>query len=99
LEIRERISKDQVPRGELLWQGTSGYCVTLEDCRRSQGSNVPVLQLQGAKGEGLFKPAFLIPLRALLDIDVLPKTENFGTALRDTIHDMLDEISGAFRAI
>jgi len=95
--IRERISRDQVSRGELLWQGTSGYCVVQEDCRRSQANNVPVLRLQGTEGEGLFRTDFIIPMQTLLDIDVLPITECFGIAARDTIHKMLNEISENYK--
>ena len=94
--IRERITGDQISRGELLWQGTSGYCVVLDHCRRSQEKFVPVLKLQGREGEGLFKPAFLIPMRKLLTGDILPNTERFGIAQRDTIRGMLNEISRLF---
>ena len=93
-EIRERISRDQVSRGELLWQGKSGYCVVLENCHRSQRDSVRVLRLQGDQGVGSFFPGFLIPLQALLDIDVFPATGSLNIVHRDTICDMLDEISG-----
>jgi len=96
-EIRGKISRDQVPRGELLWQGKSGYCVVLDNCQRSQRDSVKVLRLQGDQGMGSFSPGFLIPLRALLDIDVFPATGSVNSMQRDTIHDMLDEISGNFR--
>lgn len=95
-EIRTRIRENHVSRGELLWQGNSGYCVALSSCQRSGKDKVPVLCLQGMKKKTDFLSAFLIPLRALLDSGVLPEAERLVDASRQVIRDMLDEISKAF---
>jgi hypothetical protein len=74
LSISQKIRQRHISRGELLWQGVSGYCVALSSCDRSELNPVSVLRLQGSKTESKFRPDFLIPLRALLDTDVLPDT-------------------------
>lgn len=96
VELRERIREDQVLRGELLWQGSSGYCVAMTSCKRSSKENTLVLRLQGAKKESLFSPSFLIPLRCLLNSDVLPESNQLGILQKDFIRNMLSEISKAF---
>lgn len=95
-EICERIHQDQMMRGELLWQGDSGYCVLLAASRRSQIKNVPVLRLQGQQVESNFKPKFLIPLRGLLDPEVLQITEKFGRSHRDVLSEMIVDFARPF---
>lgn len=95
-EIRSRIQENHVSRGELLWQGNSGYCVALRPCQRSSQDKVPVLCLQGMRNKTDFLSAFLIPLRSLLVSGVLPETERLVYASRQIIHEMIDEISKAF---
>jgi hypothetical protein len=92
-ELREKIREDQINRGELLWQGKSGYCVAMCSCKRSDKQNALVLRLQGTKKETFFKPSFLIPLRSLLCTDLIPESERFGTLQRNYIREMLSEIS------
>jgi hypothetical protein len=94
--LREKIREDQVLRGELLWQGSSGYCVAMTSCKRSSKENTPVLRLQGAKKESLFSPSFLIPMRCLLNSDVLPESDKWGILQKNSIRDILSEISKAF---
>lgn len=99
VELRDKIKEDQVLRGELLWQGSSGYCVAMTSCRRSSKENTLVLRLQGAKKESLFSPSFLIPLKCLLNSDVLPESNQLGTLQKDFIRDMLSEISKVFSPV
>ncbi|HQO62973.1 MAG TPA: hypothetical protein PK528_05125 [Syntrophorhabdus sp.] len=93
LELRERIRQDQIERGELLWQGRSGYCVASCSCLRSWKENVPVLRLQGAQKESSFDPSFLIPVRSLLSSDMLPQNERFGIPQRNCLSKMISELS------
>jgi len=94
--LRDRILQDHVSCGELLWQGTSGYCVALEDCHRSQSKNVQVLKLQGMKKESAFQPEYLIPLRSLLDTHVLPNTARLGSKARRTMLGLIEELAQPF---
>jgi hypothetical protein len=95
-DVRERIQQDHVSRGELLWQGTGGYCVALQDCDRSKGDKIPVLKLQGSQKESKFAPRYLIPIKALLEPAVMPETGRFRLTEREVIHEMIDEFAGAF---
>jgi hypothetical protein len=94
-EMRHRIHRDHISSGELLWQGSSGYCVTLEDCGGHQRDNVRVIRLQGAAKESDFKPGYLIPIKSLLG-GVLQKSDRFGTEQRETIRVFIEELSRPF---
>ncbi len=96
VELREKIREEQIERGELLWQGSSGYCIAMTSCKRSSKENTPVLRLQGAKKESLFAPSFLIPLRCLLNSEVLPESDQLGIPQKDSIREMISEISRVF---
>jgi hypothetical protein len=94
--IRDQILEDQISCGELLWQGTSGYCVALENCDRSQRRNVRVLKLQGMKKESAFRSDFLIPLRSIIDNRGLPKTDRLSMEAKQVILEMIEEIARPF---
>lgn len=95
-ELRGRISQDSISCGELLWQGTSGYCVALADCRKSQHENVQVIPLQGIKRERSFKSDFLIPIRSLLDEGVLNESSRLGAEQREVIRELIAELASLF---
>lgn len=94
--IRDRISQNHISCGELLWQGSSGYCVALESCRRSQGKKVPILKLQGVRKESPFQSGYLIPLRSLLDPHVLPTANRLSPEVRQTLLNLIEEIGRPF---
>jgi HKD family nuclease len=94
--LRDQILQDHVSCGELLWQGRSGYCVALEDCHRSQINKIQVLKLQGMKKESAFQSEYLIPLRSLLDTNVLPDTDRLGPEARRAILELIEEIARPF---
>jgi hypothetical protein len=94
--LRDQILQDHVSCGELLWQGTSGYCVALADCHRSQSKNVQVLKLQGMKKEATFRSEYLIPLKSLLDTRVLPDTNRLGPKARRAILYLIKELAQPF---
>ena len=96
VHIRDRVAQDQISRGELLWQGNSGYCVALEDCQRSERKNISVLKLQGSKKDVQFESTYLIPLRSLLDSQVLPAANHLGSEVRNAVLKLINEISGPF---
>lgn len=95
-ELREQIRNDNVTRGDLLWQGSSGYCVAMCSARRSAKDITPVLSLQSTKKETAFLSHFLIPIRSLLNSAVLEESEKFGTNHENALREMLSEISMSF---
>lgn len=95
-ELRERISQNHISAGELLWQGISGYCVVLEECRRSQLENVRVIPLQGSKKEVEFKPRYLIPIKSLLEEGILRETDQYGAKQRELIQGLIEELAEPF---
>ena len=70
--LRSRIAQTNITAGELLWQGTAGFCVTTSNCVRRSGTTdtVEVLALQQGKAKK-FKVDFLVPVMGLLEDGVL----------------------------
>ena len=91
--IRERIRIDELRPGEVLWQGTAGFCVVLRRCSRSGRDPVPVLKLQGDVAPAKFQAAATVPMRSLLDEDVIPGTPDFGDVPRRVLHEFIRELS------
>ena len=91
--IRERIRTDELPPGEVLWQGKAGFCVVLRRCSRSGKDNVPVLKLQGDGTETAFQASATVPMRALLDKNVIPRTSEFGDGPRRVLQEFIRELS------
>lgn len=96
-EIRGRISTDELPPGELLWQGRAGFCVVLDHCSRNTDKYAKVLKLQGDEDEKCFCSSFTVPLRALLEETVIPLTQNFGHDPRQVLREFLEELSVGIR--
>lgn len=91
--IRERIRIDELLPGEVLWQGKAGFCVVLRQCFRSGRDYVPTLKLQGDVAPTEFQAAATIPMRGLLDEDVIPLTSDFGDAPRRVLREFIRELS------
>lgn len=67
-DLRGRLASWTVQPGELLWQGTAGWCV----CEGSASSSMPdeniaVRKLQGDESRPTFRAGYLIPLRSLVE--------------------------------
>ena len=92
-ETRERISMDELRPGELLWQGSAGFCVVLHHCSRITDENAMVLKLQGDGSETLFKAPYTVPIRALLEEEVVPLTHDFGDKPRQVLRDFINKLS------
>ncbi len=69
VEIKGAIQQTTVKKGELLWQGTAGFCIAVQDFSRSSG-NAQVLYLQQAR-EGAIKAEFAIPLKGLVESKII----------------------------
>jgi len=95
-EICNQIRQNDLMKGEILWQGSAGFCVVTEKCKRQDKANVNVLRLQGKKGDGDFKASYTIPIKSLLDPEVVPLTEVFGIEQRKVLDIFLSELSTGF---
>ena len=95
-DLRAHIRQSRLERGELLWQGTAGFCVVTEACPRFEGQNVPVLVLQGTGTERKFKALYTIPIRTLLDQDIIPISEKFGKEPRKELTKLLKDVTLGF---
>jgi hypothetical protein len=95
-EVRDRIRSTELRPGDLLWQGTAGFCVVRQRASRTADDKVTVLRLQGAGGEGQFKASFMVPMRALLGEDVVPHSDAFGDEPRQVLREFIDSLSTGF---
>ena len=91
--IRKRIRIDELPPGEVLWQGSAGFCVVLRRCSRSGTDHVPVLKLQGEVEPANFRATATVPIRGLLDETVIPRTPDFGDVPRRVLREFIHELS------
>ena len=95
-EVRDRIRSDELRPGDLLWQGTAGFCVVRQRASRAADDKVTVLRLQGAGGEAQFKSSFTVPMRALLTEEVVPRSDAFGDEPRQVLRELIDELCKGF---
>jgi hypothetical protein len=91
-DIKGLIDQNYVSRGELLWQGTLGFCLASKDCNRSQRSLAHVISLHDASKKTEISPEFLIPVRALISEKIIPTSENFNDEHRRYIETLIDDI-------
>lgn len=85
-EMRGQITQQKVTKGELLWQGTGGLCVAVEDINRAASANAEILYLQRRESRGLIKSAYAIPLKGLLSCEGI----NLSEAPKKTLLTMLE---------
>ena len=91
--LRDRIAVNDLLPGDVLWQGKAGFCVVLRGCSRTGRDNVPVLKLQGNATESAFAASATVPVRALLDENVIPRTPDFGDEPRRVLREFIGELS------
>ncbi len=91
--LRERIDIEGLRPGDLLWQGTAGFCVVRRGCSRSTDAKATVLKLQGDRAETEFKASYTVPMSALIQEDVVPLTRDFGDRPRQVLREFIGELS------
>ncbi|WP_319581546.1 phospholipase D family protein [uncultured Pseudodesulfovibrio sp.] len=94
-EISNRIGTSVLQKGDLLWQGTAGFCVVCEKSPRTD-KKVKVLKLQKGGEEVKYIASKTIPIKALLDKSVLPHSEHFGDEPRVVLHKFIRGLSQVF---
>jgi hypothetical protein len=70
--LKDVITDSDIRIGDVLWQGSVGYCIAKSSAKRSPSEKVQILYLQKTSGTGQISASFAIPVRALL-------TDNFMT--------------------
>jgi hypothetical protein len=91
-ELSRLIKQDEVVTGELLWQGSSGLCVAVDSFKKSRDQFAMVYKLQGGSNVAKFQTRLVIPLRALLDENIIPKTKDFGSEPRTEIANLIKDL-------
>jgi hypothetical protein len=67
-ELKKMVKRNEVKRGELLWQtAQGGFYILREDSQRDMNKNARVLKLQSREPDKEIKSDFLIPLKDLLN--------------------------------
>ena len=91
--IKDKISRKIVKRGELLWQGGDiGLCIAGQDCNRVAGGKIIVHCLQHAKLKRAFSSSYIIPIESiitenLITQDILTESE------KNTIISLLERLT------
>ena len=113
-QLAPRVRTERIARGDLLWQGTAGFGVAVEDACRGHGGSVGVLPLRGdahavkrggrrrsaaASAVKRFSVRVTVPLLALLDDSVLPPTREFGDEPRDALRVFLAGLADGLASV
>lgn len=99
VDFKEVIKQDIIRKGELLWQGSSGFCIATKSYKRDWPYFTKVLSLQRESKEIEFKPESYIPVRALIDEAVIPSTEKFNDKHKKYLRLLAKRIQNQFTAI
>lgn len=81
--VKDMLERNEIQKGELLWQGGSGLCVAQKDCLRLPKKKIDVLSLQshGSDPKKTFYADYLIPVGALLETPQGRKTKPLPEAV------------------
>jgi hypothetical protein len=90
--LRARMQASELFAGDLLWQGTAGYCVVTKATPRAEGQKVPVLKLQKQSEEAIFMAPYTMPVGSLLQEAVIPVSNEFNAEPRRVLREFLDEL-------
>ncbi|EIF28984.1 hypothetical protein BCh11DRAFT_04412 [Burkholderia sp. Ch1-1] len=97
--LRARIQASELLAGDLLWQGTAGYCVVTEATPRAEGQKVLVLKLQKQSEESIFMAPYTMPVGSLLQEAVIPISSEFGAEPRRVLREFLNELKICLSAV
>jgi hypothetical protein len=95
IDLRNRISDDDVAAGSLLWQGTRlGFCVLAESGKRvSQPKQSPrVLSLRSQRRDLSISAPFLLPFRSLVRVVGGLDPERFSPTLVEALSSLADRL-------
>jgi len=87
--IRDVINDQSVKKGDIIWQGTAGLCVALEDSQHKH--QLDVLSLQRPEKKSIFVADKVIPLKS-----VLVHTALFSDVFINEYKHLLDQFIGGY---
>ena len=89
-ELKSQVSQEYVKAGDLLWQGSNGFCIATENFTRTNPNlNTTVLYLQKSQATGDLRAEYAIPIGAL----VIDKNIYLPEAARSSLLAMLENLS------
>jgi len=94
--IRERSTIEELRPGDLLWQGEAGFYIVHHEWSPDYGEEASVSQLGGEGAEVRFKASHIVPIRTLLEEQVVPQMCQLGDRPRKVLHEFIRELSAAF---
>jgi hypothetical protein len=94
LDLAQQLDVARVRKGEILWQGSSGFCVVLQDSLR-YGGKVPALRLQGVVSKSEFQANMTVPLEEIIEGRVR-KVGAIKSAARAVMKDFLGTLRSRF---
>ncbi len=92
VELRDRLNDKEAEKGDILWQGKRGLCISLESTATS-GNNIRVLCLQDPEGEASFQKDYLMPIDKIIEAGLVPENEEFGPTQIKELTVVLDQLS------
>lgn len=98
-KCRKEINRMEVKKGEILWQGKVGLCISGEDCVRSEERNVDVLCLQGKERYRKFKSDYLVPLDALLSTKKISLYKKLNKIEKNILNNFINELTEDFENV
>jgi hypothetical protein len=82
-EIKAAIQQTDVRKGELLWQGSGGFCIATHDfTRKGVSGKAKILYLQQSR-EGKIVAEFAIPIRGLVESKIISIPDKPKAAIID----------------
>jgi hypothetical protein len=96
VKLSSLIKQDRVLSGELLWQGSHGFCIANSDCSRKTDEKCEVLLLQHGSTKRTFSASLLIPLAGLLDGDIVGE-ETLPSKARIEVRAMILELQAGLK--
>ena len=91
LSLKAQIPQKVVKRGEVLWQGSFGFCIAATNISRNRKQNVEVFSMRSDERQG-FSSDFIIPARALLNNHLV----KLDKSIVETVDQIFSRISKAF---
>jgi len=96
-EIRQSIARAALGPGDLLWQGSLGFCVVTASGKTN--GVVPVLKLQGQTGATCIDTAYITPVGGLLAAVTLSPDPRVDGQARADIVAFLEELAVGLRSL
>jgi len=81
--LEGKISQVTIQQGEVLWQGSAGFCIAKDNIQRKSKENVEVLSIKSDETKK-FRADFVIPARALLK-NFLPANDTQAQSILDKV--------------